>query len=140
MKTDNNRKIPDPDLDNVMPLLIQMWRKMNKLSGPSDKLQTREFRTVVDAVMKLQNGLEKTQDLVGHDYFEDIDLLGAYTLYQWVIHYQEGLTLINELPTPPKRVLDMCSGPGAFSFAALRHGAREVIAMDFPSLSASTLL
>jgi SAM-dependent methyltransferase len=130
MKIDSNRKLPDHDLDTVMPLLINMWRKLNKLSGPSDKLLTREFRTVVDGVLKLQQGLEKTQDLVGQDYFEDPDLLGAYILYQWVIHYQEGLTLINELPTPPKRVLDMCSGTGAFAFAALRHGAREVVAID----------
>ena len=125
-----SRKVPDPDLDNVIPLLINGWRKLHKLAGPADKLQTREFRSVVENVLKLQHGLEKTQELVGQDYFESNDFLGAYLLYQWVIRYQEGLTLINELPHPPRRVLDLCSGPGAYSFAALRHGAREVIALD----------
>jgi SAM-dependent methyltransferase len=47
-----------------------------------------------------------------------------------VIHYQQGLALINELPNSPKRVLDLASGPGAFAFAALKHGASEVIAID----------
>src|SRR5207253_490580 len=39
---------------------------------------------------------------------------------------------------PPKRVLDICSGPGPLAFAALRHGAQEVIATD-QNLSALTL-
>ena len=33
-------------------------------------------------------------------------------------------------PFTPGRVLDLCSGPGAFSFAAMRQGAREVVAID----------
>jgi SAM-dependent methyltransferase len=46
------------------------------------------------------------------------------------LHYQQGLALIHELPHPPGRVLDLASGPGAFAFAALKHGAREVMALD----------
>lgn len=125
-----NDKLPDPDFETLMPLLISIWRRFHKLSGPSDALQTREFRSVVEQVQKLQAGLEQTQDFAGKDYFEENDLLGAYLLYQWIIHYQQGLTLINELPFTPKRVLDLCAGPGAFSLAALRHGASEVIAID----------
>ncbi len=125
-----NNKIPNPDFENVIPLLIGVWRRFHKLSGPSDVLQTREFRQVVELVQKLRLGLEESDKLVGEDYFQDSELLGAYLLYQWVIHYQQGLTLINEVPFTPKRVLDLCSGPGAFSFAALRLGAREVIAVD----------
>ncbi len=127
MKTN---KIPPTDFETVMPLLINAWRRFHKLSGPADALQTREFRGVVSAVQKLQKGLETGRDLSGQDYFSQPDLLGAYLLYQWPLHYQEGLSLINELPTTPGRVLDIGSGPGAFSFAALRHGAREVIALD----------
>lgn len=127
MKT---KKTASTDFETVMPLLINAWRRFHKLSGPSDVLQTREFRSVVSAVQKLQQGLETGQELVGQDYFSQPDLLGAYLLYQWPIHYQEGLSLINELPSAPGRVLDIGSGPGAFAFAALRHGAREVIALD----------
>lgn len=117
-------------MKDVMPLLIGVWRRFRKLSGPADVLQTREFRSVVAGVQHLQKGLENGDALVGEDYFADPDILGAYLLYQWVLHYQQGLALINELPEIPKRVLDLASGPGAFSFAALRQGATEVVALD----------
>ncbi len=123
-------RIPAPDLENIMPLLLGVWRKFHKLSGPPDVLQTREFRSVVSAIQTLQKGLETGDALIGQDYFSQPDLLGAYLLYYWVLHYQQGLSLINELPNPPKRVLDLASGAGPMAFAALRHGAREVIAID----------
>ncbi|HRD54950.1 MAG TPA: small ribosomal subunit Rsm22 family protein [Parachlamydiaceae bacterium] len=113
------------DLDTLMPLLISIWRRFQKEGGPSDKLQTREFRSVVEAVKKLQ---DTTQ--LGANYFKDKNLLGAYFLYQFVLHYQQGVSLIGELPFVPKRVLDICTGPGAFALAALKHGAEEVFATD----------
>lgn len=124
-----SKRAPDHDLDTIIPLLITTWRRFRKESGPSDVLQTREFRGVVEAVMTLRKGLEE-KTLVGQDYFANPELLGAYLLYQWVIHYLEGLSLIGELPSPPRRVLDVCSGPSPFAFAALKHGASEVCATD----------
>jgi SAM-dependent methyltransferase len=55
-----------------------------------------------------------------------------------VIYYQQGLSLINEIPITPRRVLDIGSGPAPFAFAALRHGASDVIAVDrsLPALKA----
>lgn len=123
-------KIPNLDLDTIIPLLIGVWRRFHKLSGPPDVLQTREFRSVVQAVQRLQKGLETGNELIGQNYFEQPDLLGAYLLYQWVVHYQQGLSLMNELPIVPGRVLDLASGPGPFAFAASRKGAREVVAID----------
>ena len=125
-----NNKTPDLDLETVVPLLIGVWRKYTKLSGPADKLQTREFRNVVQAVQQLQKGLETGHDLIGQDYLSRPDLLGAYLLYYWLLHYQQGLSLLNEIPDSLGRVLDLASGPGAFAFAALRHGAREVVSID----------
>jgi len=125
-----SKRTPDADLENIMPLLIGVWRRFHKEAGPSDKLQTREFRSVVAAVQALQEGLITGNGLIGQDYFSDRNMLGAYVLYQWVVHYQQGLSLIGELPTPPNRVLDICSGPTPFAFAALRHGAGEVYACD----------
>jgi SAM-dependent methyltransferase len=125
-----SHKMPSTDLDTILPLLMGIWRRFHKLAGPADVLQTREFRGVVQAVQQLQKGLETGSELIGQDYFSQPDLLGAYLLYYWVLHYQQGLALINELPTPPRRVLDLASGPGAFAFASLRHGAREVVAID----------
>lgn len=128
MKT--NKKTPSPDLETLMPLLIGVWRRFHKLSGPPDKLQTREFRSVVEAVKALESHSLNGKSLIGQDYFANPDLLGAYILYQWIIHYQQGLSIIGELPATPRRVLDVCSGAAPLAFAALRHGAQEVIATD----------
>lgn len=124
------KKTLTPDLNEIMPLLIGVWRRFQKLSGPPDVLQTREFRSVVTAVKELKKELESGSSFAGKDYFRERDFLGAYLLYFWTIHYQEALSLIGEIPFTPKRVLDLASGPGAFGFAALRHGATEVIALD----------
>lgn len=125
-----SRRTPDHCLDEIVPVLMGAWRRMHKEAGPADKLQTREFRRVVTAVEKLQSGLETSNGLVGQDYFSDRELLGAYLLYQWVVHYQQGLSILGELPQEPRRVLDICSGPGAFALAAIKHGATDVIATD----------
>lgn len=113
-----------------MPILMGVWRRFHKEAGPSDRLQTREFRRVVEAIVKMQQGLQQGDELVGIDYFEDPEFVGADLLYNWVVHYQQGLSLLNELPNTPKRVLDICSGTTPFAFAAIRHGARQVFAMD----------
>lgn len=124
------KKTPENDLENIMPILIGAWRRFRKEPGPADVLQTREFRGVVEAVKTLHAGLENKKTLIGQDYFAKPELLGAYLLYQWVVHYQQGMSLLGELPSTPNRVLDICSGPAPFAFAALRHGAREVFATD----------
>ncbi len=125
-----NKRGISPDLDTLMPLLMGVWRRFRKEAGPPDVLQTREFRGVVAAVRKLQQQFDGKETLLGRDYFKDPDLLGAYLLYHWVIHYQQALSVLGELPTSPSRVLDLCSGPAPMAFAALRHGAGEVIAAD----------
>lgn len=132
------KRSPQPDLDTLMPLLIGVWRRFHKEAGPGDLLQTREFRRVVANVKILLEGSDQGKSLIGEDYFQRPDLLGAYLLYQWVIHYQEGLSLIGELPDAPRRVLDICSGPAPYAFAALRQGAHEVYATD-RNLQALTL-
>ncbi|MBA3957471.1 MAG: class I SAM-dependent methyltransferase [Parachlamydiaceae bacterium] len=119
-----------PDLETIVPILINTWRRFRKEGGPADLLQTREFRGVVAALKTLQVGLHEEKSFLGKDYFADHELLGAYLLYPWVIHYQQALSLLGELPIQPKRVLDVCSGAAPMAFAALRHGANEVIATD----------
>lgn len=124
------KKAPHHDLDTIIPLLIGQWRRLRGISGPGDVLQTREFRGVVKAVRDIQSNLFDKQAPSNEDYFSYKEYLGAYMLYYWVVHYLEGLSLINELPVPPRRVLDICSGPAPYAFAALRHGATDVIATD----------
>lgn len=125
-----NKRNPSPDLETIMPLLIGTWRRFHKLGGPPDLLQTREFRSVVAAVKILQEKSDQGKSLIGQDYFKNPDLLGAYLLYQWVVHYQEALSILGELPHTPRKVLDICSGPAPMAFAALRQGANEVYAAD----------
>ena len=129
------RKSISPDLEEIMPVLIYVWRKFRKEGGPPDRLQTREFRGVVEAVKKIRDSIENGDALIGQDYFKDPDLLGAYILYYWVLHYQMGLSLMGELPEVPNKVLDLCSGPMAFSFAAIRQGSSDVTAIDRNALA-----
>lgn len=125
------RKQPLADLENIInPILLNQWRRKLEIYGPQDRLQTREFRNVASKVREIQQGLIEGDALFGENYFSEKSLLGAYTLYQWVIHYQQGLSLINEIPEVPLKVLDLCAGPCPFAFAALRHGAQEVLAID----------
>jgi SAM-dependent methyltransferase len=130
-----SKRTPTADLETLMPVLMGVWRRFHKLSGPKDVLQTREFRTVVEAVKKIK-AMQEAEEF-SKDYFQDRNLVGAYLLYDFVINYQQGLSLIGELPFTPKRVLDVCSGPGSFAFAALRHGADEVFATDKSALALS---
>lgn len=118
-----NKRLPPvtTDFENVIPLLLTFWRKLHKLPpGPADQLQTQEFRSYISALQKLEH--EKNYD--------DKERLGAYLLYDWVLHYAQGISLIGELPETPRRVLDLCSGAAPFALAALKHGAREVFALD----------
>jgi SAM-dependent methyltransferase len=125
-----SKRAPSLDLETIIPLLINIWRRFHKESGPPDKLQTREFRRVVECVKKLHALHDGKESLLGKDYFADREMLGAYLLYQWVVSYQQAMSLLGELPRSPKRVLDLCSGSAPFAFAALRHGANEVYAVD----------
>ncbi len=123
-------KMPPTDLDQIMPMLIGIWRRFCKLSGPADVLQTREFRQVVEAVLKLRENLETGERTGSQDDWNDPAFLGAHLLYDWVLHYQQGLALIHEMPSAPKRVLDLASGAGAFAFASMRQGASDVIVLN----------
>jgi SAM-dependent methyltransferase len=133
-----SKKMPPSDLESILSILIGIWRRFHKLPGPADRLQTREFRSVVSAVNSLQECFEEGASKIGKDYFSKPELLGGYLLYHWVVHYLQGLSLLGELPFTPKRVLDVCSGPASFAFAALRHGAHEVVATD-QNITALTL-
>lgn len=104
-------------MDIVMPEIINFWRKKTKLAGPLDRLQTREFAAMSQAVKEMHEGKEG-------------DLLGAPLLYYWPLHFQEALSILGEIPTPFNRVLDVGSGLCPAAYAAIRYGAEEVTAVD----------
>lgn len=114
------KKIILPQFDELMPELIGVWRRFLKISGPQDRLQTREFRSVVEQIQKMREAAS----------FKTRESLAAYMLYYFPLHYAEGLSLLGELPNTPKRVLDLFCGPAPFSLAALEHGAEEVVGLD----------
>lgn len=124
------RANPASDLETIIPLLIGAWRKLQREKGPADRLQTREFRCAVSALLALHHGLFVSNDLLGSDWIADQNYFGAYLLYDWIIHYQEALSLLGELPRAPSRVLDIGSGAAPFALAALKHGACDVTATD----------
>lgn len=120
------RKIPAHDLDAIIPILICLWRKLHKIrGGPSDVLQTREFRSIVETIKRQRGENEFTKEFVFSK-----ESFGAYLMYDWIIRYLEGLHLLQELPSVPNKVLDLCSGAAPFAFSALRHGSREVHIVD----------
>jgi len=125
-----SKRSPSPDCEAISHLLLNIWRRFNKEAGPADRLQTREFRKAVGFVKKFLSKHDEKGSFLGKDYFQDSNLLGAYILYPWLIHYQQALSVLGELPATPKRVLDVCSGAAPIAFAALRHGASEVYALD----------
>jgi hypothetical protein len=111
---------PKPLWDSLYPILIARYRKLMKLSiGPLDALQTREFRALVDFVMEYKNSQEISSP----------GLLAAYFLYEWPLHYAQGLSLIQELPNKPSKVLDLTAKGAPCCLAALQHGATEVVAV-----------
>ncbi|MBS0627439.1 MAG: class I SAM-dependent methyltransferase, partial [Verrucomicrobia bacterium] len=112
---------PHPEWDLIFPLIIARWRKMMKLPlGPADRLQTREFQTLIQNLLAYR----ESKDLSSKES------LGAYLFYEWPLHYAEGLSLLKELPKTPDRVLELGAKGAAFSLAALQHGAREAFALD----------
>jgi len=118
------------EMEELMQGLIQEWRRFNKIGGPKDVLQTREFRGVVESLKKMRQAFDRSPELLGRNYFSDRKLLADYLLYFWPLHYQEALSILSEIPTTPKKVLDLCSGPCPIAFAALKLGCTNVTAMD----------
>lgn len=120
------RKRIETDIETVMPLLIGIWRKMFKLAGPPEELQTREFRSYVTHVKELyeEEGKEKEGSL--SQALQNRDLLGAYFLYFWPLRYLEAMHLLGEIPSTGFSALDLSVGPSPFAFAALRYGYQDV--------------
>jgi len=109
------------DWPELYTLLIAHFRQLNKLTiGPLDRLQTREFRFLVEKVLALSENYDLT----------DRELLSAYLLYEWPQHLAQGISLMQEIPEVPARVLELGSGGAPFALAALMSGSTEAVAMD----------
>jgi ribosomal protein RSM22 (predicted rRNA methylase) len=89
-----------------------------------------DVKAVAQAVRTLSLGLTRDRTLAGARYMDDPRLLGAYLLFYWVVSYAQARSVLNELPSRPRSVLDLGSGPGPVAFAALDAGAADVTIAD----------
>lgn len=116
-------------LSRWIPRLVRAWRRFLRARGPVDELSPAEVQRVARAVRRLQQGLTGPRELVGAQYMNDPDLLGAYLLFYWPVSYAQGRHALMELPRRPRRALDLGSGPGPLAFACIDQGA-EVVCAD----------
>jgi len=123
-------KHPPLDMEELIPLLIKVWRNNLHLPGPADCLQTREFRAACSCIKEMYEFLHGNSATTTLEFFQDTGFAAAYLLYFWPVHYSQALSLMGELPKPPKKVLDLFSGPGPLAFAACKWGAESVTCID----------
>jgi SAM-dependent methyltransferase len=88
------------------------------------------LKKVAAGVRALSAGLTRDRTLAGSPYLDEPDLLGAYLLFYWLVSYAQARQVLGELTHRPHSVLDLGSGPGPVSFAALDAGASDVLAAD----------
>jgi SAM-dependent methyltransferase len=137
------------DLARWIPRLLAVWRR-GRGEGrqprgprpPPDRLAPGELHEVAGAVERLSLGLTRERRLAGARYLDDRALLGAYLLFYWPVSYLQARGVLSELPRPPRRVIDLGSGPAPLAFAALDAGAAEALAADrsAPALAAARSL
>lgn len=119
------------DLNIWIPRLIAVWRRMrHKRGGPPDHLLPHELQEVSSTVRRISAGLTGERSLVGKGYMDDPALLGAYLLFYWPVSYVQARYALGHLPSKPRSVLDLGSGPAPMSFASLDHGAGNITAAD----------
>ncbi len=82
-------------------------------------LARSEIEAASAALLALQRGLTGDRSLAGSGYMDDGELLGAYLLYYWPVSYMQVSVALAERPFSPRRVLDLGSGPGPASAAAI---------------------
>ncbi|MGR3951945.1 MAG: small ribosomal subunit Rsm22 family protein [Chlamydia sp.] len=134
------KKSPVVNGEELTKHALSSFRRLLKLPGPNDRLQTREFRTscdiiqLLDTVIETPFALKKPSsaqehiELISERYSRST--IANYLLYHWPLHLFEGISLINELPNSPKKVLDIGAGAGSYGMSALFHGASEVTLFD----------
>ena len=128
---EENRPMAGALLFERLALLVERWRASRyptPYPEPSGKLTRREIEAAGAALLALQRGLTGDRGLAGRAYMDDRELLGAYLLYYWPVSYMQVSVSLAERPFSPRRVLDLGSGPGPASAAAIdasRSGLRR---------------
>jgi hypothetical protein len=121
------KKNIEPRIEEIVPTLVMLWRRIHKKEGGgSDALRTREFRSVV-AALRLRLNKEKRYGLGKQPAVTENDILGSKLIYDWIVRYQQGIALCKELPGEDiGSVLDISGDFAPMAAAALRCGATDV--------------
>lgn len=108
-------------LERHIPTLISSWRQKEGGAFLSDK----EYNSVSNSLLQLQRGLTGKRDLIGVNYMNDKNFLGAYLLYYWPVSYLQisyaalsvkdnFFSVVENAKRENRdvRILDLGSGPG----------------------------
>jgi ribosomal protein RSM22 (predicted rRNA methylase) len=116
----NKRPSVKVDWKELYSILIAQFRQLNKLTiGPLDRLQSREYQFLT----------EKVKELQANDDLSDRALLSAFLMYEWPQLLAQGISLMQEIPNIPTRVLEIGSGTAPFALAALMSGSLEAFTL-----------
>jgi len=114
--------------------LLTAWRSAGQVPRGRPTTDSEpgpaELDKLARAALRLQRGLTGDRLLVGASYMDDPELLGAYLLYYWPVSYAQAARALSLAGLRPLRVLDLGSGPGPVSAAAVDAGAREAFLVD----------
>jgi len=103
-------------------ILIALWRKGMKRAGPANQLLVEETKHAAPEVAKIEKNVAEFIK-TGADKL-------PFLLYHWPLFYQEGLSILGEIPRPLGKVLSMGAPFGPYAIAAASLGAREVTFLD----------
>jgi SAM-dependent methyltransferase len=101
--------------EELNQILVALWRKGVKRPGPAHQLLVEETKHVSPEVAEMEKGSPKSI---------------AFLLYHWPLFYQEGLSLLGEVPESLGKILTIGSPFAPYGVAAAVLGAREVTFVD----------
>jgi len=113
--------------------------------NPKEKLSRNDVMRYGNSLRELQRGLTGNRELPGSGYLEFSDQLAVYTLYYWPISFVQTFLALSEIAQRGKlpkieTLLDLGSGPGPNSFAALEFGAKRCYLLDSSERALNTAL
>jgi hypothetical protein len=125
-----------------MPALVACWRAITRTPGGA-ALRPAELVRVAQATLDLSSGLIRERAAIGQDYMSDPDRLAAYLLYFWPVSYAQcrvfAAQAMHATGLPLGRALDLGSGPGPMTVAALDLGATSIDAVEQSQLALTAL-
>ena len=112
--------------EDLNEALIALWRKWNKRRGPAHQLLIEETKHVAPAIAAIEKNLSPY--LQSREIKEVEKTL--FLLYHWPLFFQEGLSLLGEIPKPLGKLLSIGLPFAPYGIAGGLLGAKEVLFLD----------